>query len=108
MKQNPKLNLNLNSFFIIIVILLFSKVSFAQQSNVVAGTMEVGIARIDITPEGPIRLAGYGARAKSESEEVLQRLNAKAMAFGSDVQHPSILITVDLVAILCRISEKLT
>jgi hypothetical protein len=62
------------------------------------GSMVVGVARIDITPEGPIMLAGYGSR-QNESEGVLQRLGAKALAFGSDAQGPSILISVDLIGI---------
>lgn len=61
-------------------------------------TMQVGVASIDITPQGPILLAGYGER-KSESEGVLQPLYAKALAFGSDAQGPSVLITVDLIGI---------
>lgn len=68
----------------------------AQQKA--SGTMQVGVATIDITPEGPILLAGYGER-KSESEGILQPLYAKALAFGSDQQGPSILITVDLIGI---------
>ena len=62
------------------------------------GTMLVGNAVIDTTPEGPILLAGYGGR-KSESEGVLQPLRAKALAFGSDSEGPSVLITVDLIGI---------
>ena len=69
--------------------------------------MEVGVARVDITPEGPIRLAGYASRAKSETDVVLQRLSAKAIAFGSDAQNPSVLITVDLVGIPWRITNRL-
>ena len=93
---------------ILISFLLFNTISFSQQSNAVDGTMEVGVARVDITPEVPIRLAGYASRVKSESDKVLQRLSAKALAFGSDAQHPSILITVDLVGIPWRITRKLT
>lgn len=69
------------------------------------GSIEVGVARVDITPEGPIRLAGYGGRA-SESEGVLQPLWAKALAFGSDERGPSLLITVDLIGIPGHITEK--
>jgi hypothetical protein len=96
----------LNSFFILVAILLSGKISFSQQTN--SGTMEVGVAHVDITPDGPIRLAGYGSRVKSESEGVLHKLSAKALAFGSDDQNPSILITVDLVGIPWRITKKLT
>ena len=53
-----------------------------------------GVARIDITPDYPVRLAGYAVR-KQESEGVAQRLWAKALALGSDKEGPAILITVD-------------
>ena len=79
-----------------LVILFSSIVSvFPQQRK----SMEVGVARIDITPDGPIRLAGFAVREKSESQGVLQHLSAKALAFGTDKQLPSILITVDLIGI---------
>jgi hypothetical protein len=68
--------------------------------------MEAGVARVDITPEGPIRLAGYGGR-QGESEGVIQQLEAKALAFGSDEQGPSILITVDLIGIPGHITTRL-
>src|SRR4051812_16156888 len=54
----------------------------------------VGVAKIDITPDYPIRLTGYASR-KTESEGVAQRLWAKALVIGSDSEHPAILITVD-------------
>src|ERR1041385_3823429 len=54
----------------------------------------VGVAKIDITPGYPIRLTGYAVR-KTESEGVVQKLFAKALAFGSDAENPAILITVD-------------
>ena len=54
----------------------------------------VGVARVDITPDYPIRLTGYASR-KQESEGVTQHLWAKALAIGSDQDGPAILITVD-------------
>lgn len=107
MKSNVKLIAKPISFLIVIAALAFSKNAFCQQTNTVPGTIEVGVARIDITPDWPIRLAGYGSRSKSESEGILQRLGAKALAFGSDSEHPSVLITVDLVGITERITAKL-
>ena len=56
--------------------------------------VQVGVAKIDITPAYPIRLSGYAAR-KKESEGVVQHLWAKALAIGSDKEGPAILITVD-------------
>src|SRR5687768_6411800 len=70
-------------------------------------TITVGVARINITPDGPIRLSGYGDR-KTESEGVLQALSAKALAFGTDKQGPSILITVDLIGIPGFITSRIT
>ncbi len=54
----------------------------------------VGIAKIDITPDYPIRLHGYLAR-KTESQGVAQHIFAKALAIGSDKEGPTILISVD-------------
>jgi neutral/alkaline ceramidase-like enzyme len=55
---------------------------------------QVGVASLDITPNYPVRLAGYAVR-KSESEGVTQHLWAKALAIGSDRERPAVLITVD-------------
>lgn len=94
------------AIFLILMVLnsIFSSQKVAAQSNTSSkskspkGSMLVGISAIDITPDGPILLAGYGGR-KSESEGVLLPLKAKAIAFGSDSEGPSILITVDLIGI---------
>lgn len=92
---------------LLFVLILFINCSYSQITATHAGLMQVGLARVDITPETNIRLAGYAARSKGESEGVLQKLEAKALAFGSDVQRPSILITVDLVGIPGHITAKL-
>ncbi|MBW3601065.1 MAG: neutral/alkaline non-lysosomal ceramidase N-terminal domain-containing protein, partial [Planctomycetes bacterium] len=54
-------------------------------------TLPVGAAEVDITPEHPIRLSGYGNRA-TESEGVAQRIWAKALAIGEE---PAVIITVE-------------
>ncbi|MEO5602782.1 MAG: neutral/alkaline non-lysosomal ceramidase N-terminal domain-containing protein [Cyclobacteriaceae bacterium] len=90
------------------VLLVAGDVVSAQPIARSGELMEVGVARIDITPTGPIRLAGYGIRKKTESEGILQPLGAKAMAFGTDAQGPSIFITVDLLGIPANITRKLT
>ncbi len=63
-----------------------------------AGLRPIGVATVDITPDGPIRLSGYGLR-KTESTGVAQRLYAKALALGSDREGPAVLITVDATGI---------
>ena len=57
-------------------------------------TRSIGVARIDITPNYPIRLSGYAVR-KTEATNAVQKLWAKALAIGSDKEGPAILITVD-------------
>lgn len=90
------------------VMLIMPVAEISAQQNARAGEfMDVGVARIDITPDGPIRLAGYGIRKKSESEGVIRLLSAKALAFGNDAQRPSIFITVDLLGIPGHITTKL-
>ncbi|MCC2599909.1 hypothetical protein [Sphingobacterium sp. FBM7-1] len=69
--------------------------------------MEVGVARIDITPNTPVRLSGFGAREKLETDRILHNLSAKALAFGADAENPSLFITVDLLGIQWRITEQL-
>lgn len=60
-----------------------------------AAPVPVGAARIDITPDYPVRLSGYGSR-KRESEGVAQRLWAKALAIGGDDgDGPAVLLTFD-------------
>jgi neutral ceramidase len=88
-------------------LMLTSSLSVAQKNHTGGETMEIGVARVDITPEGPIRLAGYAIRKKTESEGVMHRLSAKALAFGSDEQAPSVFITVDLVGIPGHITRNL-
>lgn len=66
------------------------------QSPVLAADelVSVGVAEVDITPEYPIRLNGFGGR-RTESEGITQRIWAKALAIGADEQKPLILYTVD-------------
>ena len=84
---------------------------FAQHAAPSGGKMDVGVARIDITPEGTIRMGGHIRKGGSEGgvqpfDKALYKLNAKALAFGSDEQGPSVLITVDLIGIPGHITSK--
>lgn len=68
-----------------------------------AAQIPVGAARVDITPEGPIRLSGYGARS-TESEGVEQRLWASAMAIGGE--EPVVLVATDLTGVPASLAEE--
>jgi hypothetical protein len=70
---------------------------FSAEFPSVAGAAEpsvVGVSAVDITPDYPVRLNGFGRR-RTESEGVTQRIWAKAIAIGSDDQQPLVLITID-------------
>jgi hypothetical protein len=71
-----------------------------------APTTPVGVAKIDITPEMPVRMYGYASR-KTESEGVAGRLKAAALAIGSDEgEGPAVLLTVDCGAVPADIRSE--
>ncbi|HEX8521752.1 MAG TPA: neutral/alkaline non-lysosomal ceramidase N-terminal domain-containing protein [Tepidisphaeraceae bacterium] len=63
-------------------------------SAVWAADYQVGLARVDITPDYPVRLNGFGNR-RSESEGVTQKIFAKAIAIVDESKSPAILMAVD-------------
>lgn len=91
----------------IAAIMLISAGTFAQPKTAPDKLMNVGVAAVDITPQEPIRLAGYGARGKTPSLGVLQSLGAKAIAFENDNGKHSLLITVDLLGMPANITQRL-
>src|SRR6516162_5296420 len=64
----------------------------------------VGVAQIDITPNYPIRLAGFGFR-RTESEGVTLPIRAKALAI--DDGEPAVLITADLCGVPAAFTDEL-
>lgn len=65
----------------------------------------VGAAKVDITPDYPVRLNGYGGR-RTEVEGVEQRLFAKAIAFGRDTDQPAVIVTVDNCGVPASIRDE--
>src|SRR5438477_12868251 len=65
----------------------------------------VGVARIDITPTFPVRLAGFGNR-RAESDGVTQHVHAKALAI-DDGGEPLVLVTADLCGVPAAFTEEL-
>ena len=60
-----------------------------------AETTPVGVAKVDITPETPVRMYGYASRT-TESEGVAGPLKAAALAIGGDEgDGPAVLLAVD-------------
>lgn len=69
-------------------------------------SIAVGAAQIDITPEYPIRLSGFGFR-RTESEGITQKIWAKALAFPDRWRGPAILIAVDNLCVPDEITKEI-
>ena len=59
---------------------------------------QVGVGKIDITPDYPIRLSGYGAR-REETSEITQRIHAKSLVISYQDNDPFVMILVENVGI---------
>jgi len=78
--------------------------SNADGGTLPEGAVLVGMAEIDITPDFPVRLAGYAGRM-DEAGEVVARLSGKALAIGGDDgDGPAVLIMLEN----CSATAKLT
>lgn len=69
-----------------------------------ATTMKAGVARIDITPDGPIWMSGYAARNKP-SEGVLTPLWAKALALEDGRGRRAVIVTTDLIGLPMELTD---
>ena len=67
-------------------------------------TVAVGGAKVDITPELPIRLAGYQSRV-AEATRVEAPLSARALAIGSDADGAVVIVTADVIAVSETMSD---
>lgn len=71
-----------------------------------AEPVPAGAAKVDITPEQPVRMYGYASR-KTESEGIAGRLKASALALGSDEgEGPAVLLAVDCGAVPSDIAAE--
>ena len=71
----------------------------AMAADVEADLYKIGVSEVDITPEHPIRLNGFGFR-RAESEGVNHRIHARALSIQhSDDAQPVLLLTVDVLGI---------
>lgn len=89
-------------FLISLTLLQFTS-AFSQKKNT---GWKAGTARVNITPEQPMWLAGYGGR-DHESEGKLIDIWAKALAFEDANGKQAILITSDLLGVPGEISNRI-
>jgi hypothetical protein len=76
-----------------ILSLLFS---LDQSEAKASGPVEIGVSRIDITPDHPVRLTGYGNRT-NVFDSVEQKLWAKALVLAQKGKPTMVWITLDLI-----------
>jgi len=69
------------------------------------GQWQAGVARVDVTPDEPIWMAGYAARTKP-SEGVLQSLHVKALALKDASGAVSVLVAADTLGFTREMSRK--
>jgi neutral ceramidase len=69
-----------------------------------AADYKAGVARMDITPAQPIRMAGYAAREKL-SDGVAMRLSAKALAIEDRKGASLVIVTTDLIGLPRSVSD---
>lgn len=74
--------------------------------NTAALAMKAGLARVNITPQGPIMMAGYASR-NHESEGVRQPLYAKALALEDARGRRSVMVTFDLVGMPRNVADPI-
>src|SRR5262245_52053391 len=98
MKEN--LSLAVRAAVSVLLFCVIGEGSFAQENS-----LQAGVAAIDITPNYPIRLNGFGGR-RTESEGVTQPIFAKALALTDPEQGPAILITVDNLGVSLEIIQE--
>lgn len=63
-----------------------------------APALRAGVARVDITPEGPIWLSGYAARTHP-STGIASKLSAKALALEDSRRGRIVIVTTDLIGL---------
>jgi hypothetical protein len=67
---------------------------------------KVGVAKVKITPEHPLYMAGYASRTKP-FEKVTADLYAKALALEDKEGHVSVIVTTDLIGLAAAVAEPI-
>ena len=85
--------------------ILFALILIPHTLLAADASRQAGAASVDITPDYPVRLSGYGNR-RAPNTGVAQHIFAKALAIGSDDEGPAVLVTVDNVGVPASIRDE--
>ena len=93
-------------FLVVTILLLAAANGRVRAANTEKPTLrwKAGAGVVDITPEGPVWMAGYGAR-KKPSEGVSQKLYAKALALDDGNGGRLVIVTLDLIGVPRAVRE---
>lgn len=73
-----------------------------------AAPWQIGLASTRITPDTPVRMAGYGSRERKQlSEGIAADLHAKAIALQDAEGNRALLVTTDIIGLTRSVSEPL-
>lgn len=78
----------------------------AMAGALMGAEWKAGVAKVEITPEGPIWMAGYAAR-KHPSEGVVAPLYAKALAIDDGGKGRVVFVTTDIIGYPRSVSEEI-
>ena len=79
---------------VIVLVISFTLAVYPSVAAASEGTLRAGIAKIDITPDKPVKMSGYGART-ALSEDVHDPLSVRIIAFENDGER-LVLVSSDL------------
>lgn len=79
--------------------------AWAASAYQTKSSWSAGVAAVDITPEESLWMAGY-ARRSQPSHGVALPLHAKALALQAGGQAPAVLVTVDLLGVTARMTDR--
>lgn len=83
---------------------LFASLFIAPAAAAQNPDWKVGLASVKITPDGPVRMSGYGGRTKPSTGVALD-LYAKAMAIEDAQGNRAVLVTSDLIGFRAALTE---
>ena len=85
---------------------LASYLLLAVSPELPAQHFQAGVGRADITPSGPIWMAGFAGRSKP-SQGVDRRLFLKALALQDQDKPPFVLVTADILGFPAKLAEDI-
>jgi hypothetical protein len=90
---------------LLVSIVVGTTVSASEDTAQQAGEWRAGVATRDITPQQPLRMAGYANR-KEPAEGAEQQLYAKALAIADAEGRRVVFVTLDLVGVTERLRKN--